>query len=248
MGRVAVVTGGARGIGRATAEILAARGHDVCIADLLGDSAARAATEITESTGRKAIGVQCDVSNAGEVSEAFSRARRELGPVLVLVNCAAITTNVATVRNMSLASWERELAVNLTGTFLCIKEALEDMVAAKWGRIVNVSSGAAELGGYGQCSYVASKAGVIALTKTVCLEHARDNITCNVVLPGLIDTAAAASIREDIRERIIRRIPVRRMGRPEEVAAVIAFLCSEEASYVNGAAIWVSAGQELFTF
>jgi NAD(P)-dependent dehydrogenase (short-subunit alcohol dehydrogenase family) len=229
-------------------ELLAEGGNDVCIADVLAEEGTKTAEEISRDTGSKIISLRCDVSSDEDVCAAFEYARATLGPVLILVNCAAITTNVATVRKMTRQNWDRELAINLTGTFLCIKQALEEMVPAKWGRIVNVSSGAAVQGGYGQCAYVASKAAVAALAKTLCLEHARNNITCNAVLPGLTDTAAPGSMPPDIVKRILRTIPIRRMASPREIANVISFLCTDAASYVNGASIPATQGSELFTF
>jgi 3-oxoacyl-[acyl-carrier protein] reductase len=149
---------------------------------------------------------------------------------------------------MELVKWNRELAVNLTGAFNCIQAVIDGMAAKRWGRIVNISSGAAVMGGACQASYVASKAGLAGLTKTVALEHARDGITCNVIYPGLIKSAASDAIRPDMRERIARRIPVRRLGEPRDVANAVVFLASDRASYINGAELFVDAGMRLFTF
>jgi 3-oxoacyl-[acyl-carrier protein] reductase len=192
--------------------------------------------------------VQGDVSDGASVAACFARAREELGPIDILVNNAAVTSNVGLVRELPLSKWDQDLAVNLTGAFYCVREGLADMEASGWGRVINVSSGAAELGSFGQAGYAASKAGLLGLTRSVALESARAGITCNAVLPGLIDAPAAAGIRPDMRERIVKLIPVRRMGQPEEVAYAVSWLASARASYVNGATLFVSAGQELFSF
>ncbi|MHB1127331.1 MAG: 3-oxoacyl-ACP reductase FabG [Bacillota bacterium] len=246
-GKVALVTGAARGIGRATALGLAEDGAHVVVADLNVEGVRQTAAEVA-ALGRKAVGVYIDIASSDLVKQAFEQARAELGPVDILVNNAAITTNVAVIRKMQIKDWERELAVNLTGAFNCIREALNGMVTRKWGRIINISSGAGALGGYGQAGYASTKAGILGLTKTVALEHARDGITCNAILPGLIQTDAADAINPEMRARITRRIPLRELGRPEDIAYVVAFLASDRARYINGAELNVSAGQELFTY
>lgn len=246
-GRVAVVTGGARGIGLAIAGVLAADGARVALLDIDPEVEGQAEAIATEH-GTEAVGVAADVSSAESLGSAFESVAESLGPVSILVNNAAIATEFGLVRDLDPQAWDRQLAVNLTGPFLATKLALDQMVPVGWGRIIMISSGAAEMGGVGQAGYVASKAGIVGLAKTVALEHARDGITCNALLPGLINTDTASAIRDDIRERIIRRIPTRRMGEPEEVAYAVSWLASERAAYINGASLFVSAGQELFTF
>jgi NAD(P)-dependent dehydrogenase (short-subunit alcohol dehydrogenase family) len=245
--RVALVTGAARGIGLSIARVLAGDGARVALVDLEASVEDRA-RQIHEEHGVETVGVIADVSSKDAVDGAFDAVRERLGPVAILVNNAAIATEFARVADMNPTDWDRQLAVNLTGPFLTTQAALSHMVPKGWGRIVMISSGAAEMGGVGQAGYVASKAGIVGLAKTVALEHARDGITCNALLPGLIDTDTAAAIRDNIRERIIRRIPARRMGQPDEVAYAVSWMASERAAYVNGASLFVSSGQELFSF
>lgn len=246
-GRVALITGGARGIGLAIGRVLAADGANVALLDVDPSVTAQAAT-LRDDYGTDAVGLVADVASPDDLRVAFAAAEEGLGPVDILVNNAAIASEFARVVDLDLEAWSRQIAVNLTGPFLATQLALSSMVPRGWGRIIMISSGAAEMGGVGQVGYVASKAGIVGLTKTVALEHARDGITCNAVLPGLIDTDTAQAIREDVRQRIIRRIPSRRMGEPDEVAFAVSWLASDRAAYINGASLFVSAGQELFTF
>lgn len=244
-GKVSVVTGAARGIGYEIARVLAHDGADVVLMDLL-EEVSESAKKIALETGRRTLGLLVDVTDETAVDAAFRTSRQVVGPVQILVNNAAITDNVDRVVNMSVSKFARDLEVNLTGTFACTKYALPDMLEAGWGRIVNMSSGAAELGSFGQAGYAASKAGVQGLTRSVALEYARKGVTCNALLPGLIDAPAAAGIRGDMRERIVNLIPTRRLGTPAEVAYAVSWLASSRASYVNGASLFISSGQELF--
>lgn len=242
-----MVTGAARGIGFSVARVLALDGARVALLDrdpIVTEQAAAVASEHHVDT----FGVVADMISVDSVRDAFAAVRDVLGAVDILVNNAAIATEFARVEDMELDSWQRQLSVNLTGPLIATQAALPDMISRGWGRIVMISSGAAELGGVGQAGYVASKAGLVGLAKTIALEHARDGITCNSLLPGLINTETADAIRDDIRERIISRIPTRRMGEPEEVAYTVSWLASERASYMNGASLFVSSGQELFSF
>lgn len=245
-GKIALVTGAARGIGRATALALAAEGAQVGVADIQEE--VKAVSEEIEKLGGKSTYTTFDVSDESAVNKGFNLIKKQLGAIDILVNNAGIYTNVKEIRKMPKENWDREIAINLTGAFLCIKAVLDDMIEKKWGRIINISSVAGKLGWYGVCSYAASKAGLLGLTKTVALEHARDGITCNAVLPGLIKTKAYDLFREDVRERIINRIPSKEAGNPEDIAHVVAFLALEKARYINGAEIDVSAGAGLFTF
>ena len=244
-GKVAVVTGAARGIGYEIARVLAHDGADVVLVDLL-DEVVDSASRIARETGRRTLGLVVDVTDEAAVERAFRDSGDAVGPAAILVNNAAITDNVDRVVNMPVSTFARDLEVNLTGTFTCTKYALPAMLEAQWGRIVNISSGAAELGSFGQAGYAASKAGVLGLTRSVALEYARKGVTCNALLPGLIEAPAAAGIRGDMRERITNLIPTRRLGTPAEVAYAASWLASERASYVNGASLFVSSGQELF--
>jgi NAD(P)-dependent dehydrogenase (short-subunit alcohol dehydrogenase family) len=237
--RVAVITGGARGIGRVTARVLAAAGADVAVIDRLPGVESVADVE---ALGRRGLACAADVSDAASLDNAFDAVRAELGDPDILVNGAAITNHIAPVTRMTREGWERELAVNLTGAFAAVQAVLPAMVDAGWGRIVLVSSLAARGGLHLQAAYAASKAGVVGLAKTVALEHARDGVSCNAVLPGLIETEAVVSMPEPIREATIAVTPARRLGRMEEVAHLIGFLVSDEAGFVNGAEIPIDGG------
>lgn len=218
---VAVVTGGSRGIGAAIAAALRETGRPV-VTFARGDGA----------------DVRCDVADPASVKEAFAAVREQHGPVAVLVNNAGITRDGLAVR-MPDEDWRAVLDVDLTGPFLCTKEALADMMRARWGRIVNVSSVVAERANPGQANYVAAKAGLLGYTRTVAREMGRRNICVNAVTPGLIETEMT---EEGVLEGLVEAIPARRTGRPEEVAHAVRFLCSEEAAYINGATLAIDGG------
>lgn len=247
IGKVCFVSGAARGKGngKAIALKLAEKGAAVAVADIRYEEAQGVADEI-KAKGCKSIAVRMDVSNFDEVAAGFDLIKKELGPVDILVNNAAIMTNMATISAMKKEAWEKEIAVNLSGAFFCIKQVFDDMARKKWGRIINISSVAGVMGGYGQCSYSASKAGLIGLTKTVALEGARFGITANAVTLGIIGTDAFFDLPEKVREGVTRRIPLRSEGSPEDVANVVAFLSSDEAKYLNGANVMVTGGLDLF--
>ena len=246
-GKITVVTGGAKGIGRAICLSLAEEGANVGVLDFLIEGAEETSQMIREKS-RKSVAVKVDVADYDSVCLAFEKVLAELGPVDVLVNCAAITNNTATIDTMSVEAWSREISVNLSGAFYCIKQVAPFMAERKWGRIIIISSRAGLDGGFGQCSYAASKAGLCGLAKTVALEYARFGVTCNVIFPSLANTPAVQKIPDDIKQRIIRRIPTRRLQEPEEVAQAVAFLASKHAGSVNGAEVMVTGGIELFTF
>ena len=269
-GRVALVTGGSRGLGRADALTLARAGADVVIADIQLESdtgeeaerygplaqAARAQGLVyTEQTveeirglGRRALAVKCDVTERGQVEQAVGRAVEELGAVDILVANAATLDHVARFEQQSLELWERDLRVNLTGVFNCAQAVWPGMVERGWGRIVTMASVAGTLGGFGQASYSTTKAGVLGLTRTLALEGARHGITANAIVAGVIGTEAYGFGNPEMNERMVRRTALRRTGDPQEVANMVAFLCSDLASYITGAALEVTGGIELFTF
>jgi NAD(P)-dependent dehydrogenase (short-subunit alcohol dehydrogenase family) len=226
---------------------LADEGADVAILDLDLTGAEETARMIGEKS-RRSLAVKVDLAQYDDVCTAFQRIVGELGPVDVLVCCAAITDNMATIEKMSVEAWNREIAVNLSGAFYCIKQVGPEMAKRKWGRIILISSRAGLDGGYGQCSYAASKAGLCGLAKTAALEYARHGVTTNVVFPSLANTPATQRLPEEVREKIIRKIPTRRLQEPEEVASVVAFIASDQAKSVNGAEIMVTGGIELFVF
>lgn len=245
--RVAVVTGGGSGLGQAIAAHLARGGRRVAVLDLDGEAADRVADELA-AEGADAVGIQADVSDADVVARAFDTVRDTLGPVEILVTSAAIAGFTAFAK-ITLDEWNRYLAVNLTGTFLCLQAALSDMVPAKWGRIVTISSAAGQQGAVGQGHYSASKGGVIALTKTVAREYASRGITINTIPPFVIDTPM---LREQQRakklppaEALAKAIPAGRLGTGDDVAALCAFLCSESSGYVTGQVVGVNGGAVL---
>jgi 3-oxoacyl-[acyl-carrier protein] reductase len=269
-GRVALVTGGSRGLGRSDALTLARAGADVVIADILVESdesdeadrygplaqAARAqglvqteatAQEIVE-LGRRALALKCDVTDPDQVASAVARTVEELGSVDILVNNAGTLDHVGQLENQSPELWERDLRVNLTGAFNCSRAVWPQMKDRGWGRIVNMASVAGTLGGFGQASYATTKAGLLGLTKSLALEGARHGITVNAIVPGIIGTEAFHFGNPQMNERMIKRTAMRRAGEPQDIANAIAFLCSDLARYVTGVELNVSGGIELFTF
>jgi NAD(P)-dependent dehydrogenase (short-subunit alcohol dehydrogenase family) len=246
-GSTAIVTGGASGIGLAISERLAREGAKVAVLDLDGDAAARAVEGI-EREGGKAIPCAVDVSDRDQVDAAVERARAELGPVLVLVNGAGMDAFDRFV-DIGIELWERVISVNLTGTFHCTQAVLPDMIEAKWGRIVNISSSSAQTGAVLMAHYSASKGGMIALTKSLALELAPLGITVNTIPPGSIDTPMSRRAAEAGRfgggtlDDVARHVPVRRIGLPEDIAGACAYLVSDEASYVTGQIIGVNGGR-----
>jgi len=269
-GRVALVTGGSRGLGRADALTLARAGADVAIADIqiesdtsedadrYGPLAQAARTQgmvYTEATvdeiralGRRAVAIKCDVTDRDQVRETVDRVVDEFGSVDILVNNAGTLDHLGQLADQVPELWERDLAVNLTGAFNCAQAVWPHMRERGWGRIVNMASVAGTLGGFGQASYSTTKAGLLGLTKSLALEGARHGITCNAIVPGVIGTEAFNFGNPEMNERMIKRTAFRRPGEPQDIANAIAFLCSDLASYVTGVGLNVSGGIELFTF
>jgi 3-oxoacyl-[acyl-carrier protein] reductase len=246
MARVAIVTGAARGIGAATAQRLATDGFDVAVIDL-EESACKATVDRIGQAGRRAIGVGADVSDAAAVTAAVARVADELGPPVVLVNNAGVIRDNLLFK-MSDADWDTVLNVHLRGAFLMSRAAQKHMTEAGWGRIVNLSSSSA-LGNRGQANYSTAKAGLQGFTKTLAIELGPFGVTVNAVAPGFIvtDMTAATAARmgvpfEDFQKMAVERIPVRRVGQPEDVANTISFLVSEDASFVSGQVIYVAGG------
>lgn len=244
MSRVAVVTGGASGIGLATAHHLARAGHRVAVVDLKPE-ASEVAAEAIRAEGHQAIGVAVDVADREAVSAGFDRIRTELGPVGILVTSAGIES-FDPVATITPEVWDRVVAVNLTGTFSCIQAVIGDMTEAGWGRIVTISSTSALSGAPRMAHYTAAKGGVISLTRSMAVELARSGITVNSVAPTVVDTPMARQATEagdfpgvDV---VAKMIPVGRPGTPDDIAAACAHLCSEEAGYTTGQVLSVSGG------
>lgn len=241
MAKVSLVTGASRGIGRATALRLAEDGHDVVVNYLEREAEAREVAEEVEAGGRKALPVRADVASRSEVRRMVAEARESLGPVEILINNAGVYQRV-TVEELDPAQWDRTLAVNLTGAFHCIQAVLPGMRSEGWGRIVNISSQIGVRGTDHGADYATSKAGLLGLTKAVALEVARDGITVNAVAPGTIETDILAGYTEEDRQERRRRIPLGRIGLPEDVASTVSYLVSEDARYVTGATLHVNGG------
>jgi 2-hydroxycyclohexanecarboxyl-CoA dehydrogenase len=242
--RVAVVTGGGSGMGRAICGHLARQGKKVAVLDIDGGTADEVATEL-EADGGRALGAAVDVSDRAAVDAVLNNVRRAFGPVEIMVTSAGIE-GFEDFLDISVEAWDRMMAVNLTGTFHCLQAVVPDMVDAGWGRIVTISSSSAQSGTRRMAHYVASKGGVIALTKALALDLAASGITVNTIPPGVIDTpmmrrpiesGAMASM-----EQLLARAPMGRAGTPDDIAAACAFLCSEAAGYITGQLIGVNGG------
>ncbi len=239
-GRAALVTGGSRGIGRATASFLAHGGARVALCART-PADAEAAAQALRDDGGEAIGIAADVADAGQAEAAVRACTEKFGRLDILVNNAGIRQDGLILR-MRDEDWGRVLAVNLTGAFHCIRAALRGMVRQRAGRIINVTSVVAIRGNAGQANYVSAKAGLIGLTKAVALEVASRGITVNAVAPGFIETAMTAGLGTDVQQAYLAHIPAGRFGRPEEVAWVIGFLASEAAGYITGQVLHVNGG------
>lgn len=239
-GKTALVTGGAQGIGKAIAVTLAKAGADVAVSDINMEAAEATAKELS-ALGVKAAAIQGNVADPEAAKEMVDKAAAELGKLDILVNNAGITRDNLIMR-MKEEDWDLVLDVNLKGAFNCAKAALKHMSKAKSGRIINIASVVGAMGNAGQANYVASKAGLIGLTKTIAREYASRGITANAVAPGFIDTAMTQALPENVREDIMKQIPLARLGTAEDVAGAVGFLASERASYVTGMVLHVNGG------
>ena len=239
--KVALITGGARGIGRAIALKLAGRGADIAILDAGGPELSEQTADELRALGVRALAIQCDITDYEQVVKAVTRVKEELGGVDILVNNAGITRDKLALR-MSPEDFDAVLSVNLKGTFLMIKALYADFMKKRAGRIVNIASISGLMGNAGQANYSASKAGVVGLTKTIARELASRGVTCNAVAPGFIETPMTANMNQDALEEACKSIPLRRMGKPEDVANVVAFLASDDAAYITGSVVNVDGG------
>jgi len=244
MSRVAVVTGGASGIGQAIGQRLAKCGNKVAIFDRQGEALNERVGALRDN-GFQAIAFNVDVADRPAVDSAIASVRDEFGPIQILVTSAGVTA-FEPFTDITLDQWNRTLAINLTGTFNCVQAAIPDMISAGWGRIVTISSTAGQTGAPNQADYVASKGGVIALTKALAFEFASHGITVNTIPPGLVDTPMARTAEEQGRLPSIKDLgammPIKRVGTVEDIAAACQFLCSDEAGYITGAQINVNGG------
>lgn len=237
---VGLVTGAAGGIGRAVCLELARQGWGIAACDR--DEHVEATAAAVRDAGGKAIGLVWDVRDGEAARDAHAAAERELGPVGAVVANAAVVDRVAPAEKVSEDAWREELDVNLTGAFLSLQPALAGMRERGRGRVVAISSTAATDGLAGQAAYAASKAGVLGLVRTLALELAGDGVTVNAVLPGMVETEKVAAMRDEVRDRVLRRIPMHRLGSVDEIAATVAFLCSDAAAYITGAWLPVDGG------
>ncbi len=238
--KVALITGGARGIGRAIAMTFAKEGADIVVADVNLEIAQKTASEI-ELLGRKALALEMDVTNYEKVEEGINKILDKMGKVDILVNNAGITKDNLLLR-MSQADWDAVINVNLKGTFNCIKAVCRPMIKQRSGRIISIASIIGLMGNPGQANYAASKAGIIALTKTVAKELASRNINANAVAPGFIQTEMTAGLAEDIKKKMLEAIPLAKLGSPSDVANLCLFLASDESSYITGQTIIIDGG------
>jgi len=239
-GKIAIVTGAAQGIGRAIAETLARAGADVAIADMdlgRGQETAHAVGK----TGRRALQVKVNVADWNDVKDMTDRVLKEWGKIDILVNNAGITRDGLLLR-MKEEDWNLVLQVNLNGTFHCTKAVMQPMTKQRYGRIINVASIVGAIGNAGQANYAASKAAVIGFTRTVAREYASRMVTVNAVAPGFIDTAMTQGLSPEVKETLLKQIPLGRLGQPSDVAESVRFLASDEAGYITGQVIHINGG------
>ncbi|MBH0200805.1 MAG: 3-oxoacyl-[acyl-carrier-protein] reductase [Nitrospira sp.] len=239
-GKIAIVTGAAQGIGRAIAECLAQAGADIAVADLDPGRSVETVASI-EKLGRKALNIKVNVADANETKAMVEQVMKAWGKVDILVNNAGITRDGLLLR-MKEEDWNLVLQINLNGTFNCTKAVLQPMTKQRYGRIVNIASIVGVIGNAGQANYSASKAAVIGFTKTVGREYASRNVTVNAVAPGFIDTAMTHGLPADVKDTLLKQIPLGRLGTPGDIAAAVRFLVSEDAAYITGHVLHVNGG------
>jgi 3-oxoacyl-[acyl-carrier protein] reductase len=238
--RIAFITGASRGIGRACALALSSGGAKVVLAARQLDKLEEVAAEVRASGGEAYV-VAIDLASQDSIKEAFSKASKEFGRIDILINNAGLTRDGLAMR-MKRDDWDAVLQTNLSGSFFCIQQVMPGMVRERWGRIVNITSVVGESGNAGQANYAASKAGLIGLTKSLAQELASRNITVNAVAPGFVETDMTASLTDDLKAKITESVPLKRMGKPEDIAAAVKFLSGDDASYITGHILDVNGG------
>jgi len=243
-GKTALVTGGARSLGKQDALTLASEGCRVIVLDLNAEGAAETAKEIADAGGI-ARGYAADITDRVVLAEVVKRAEQEVGPVDICVNNAGWIYTMGQLKDTADDDWDLNLRINLTGTYNVTKLVFPGMRERRWGRVICMASIAGLMGGFGQTAYSTSKMGVIGFAKSVALEGARYNVTSNVIAPGIVGPNANMS---PLYDRMVKRVAMQREGQPEDIASAVAFLCSERARYITGAVLTVTGGMDLFTF
>jgi 3-oxoacyl-[acyl-carrier protein] reductase len=241
-GHTAIITGAGRGIGKAIGEMLALRGVNIVVVDVSLEMAKEAAAELEKlGSGIRGLGLKADVSSSSDVSSLFEHALKEFGKVEILVNNAGITRDGLLMR-MKEEDWDAVININLKGTFLCSREAVKTMAKQRYGRIINIASVVAFMGNAGQANYSASKAGIVGFTKTIAKEYAGRALTVNAVAPGFITTAMTDALPENVKQEMMRAIPLGRFGSAHDVANAVCFFASPESGYITGQVIHVNGG------
>ncbi len=243
-GKTALVTGGARSLGKQDALTLASEGCLVIVLDLNAEGAAETAKEIADGGGT-ARGYAADITDRAVLADVLGRAEREVGPVDICVNNAGWIYTMGQLKDTADDDWDLNLRINLTGTYNVTKLVFPGMRERRWGRVICMASIAGLMGGFGQTAYSTSKMGVVGFAKSVALEGARYNVTSNVIAPGIVGPNANMS---PLYDRMVKRVAMQREGQPEDIASAVAFLCSERARYITGAVLTVTGGMDLFTF
>ena len=243
-GKTALVTGGARSLGKQDAITLASEGCRVIVLDLNAEGAAETAKEIADAGGT-ARGYAADITDRVVLAEVVKRAEQEVGPVDICVNNAGWIYTMGQLKETADDDWDLNLRINLTGTYNVTKLVFPGMRERRWGRVICMASIAGLMGGFGQTAYSTSKMGVVGFAKSVALEGARYNVTSNVIAPGIVGPNANMS---PLYDRMVKRVAMQREGQPEDIASAVAFLCSERARYITGAVLTVTGGMDLFTF
>ncbi len=243
-GKIALVTGGARSLGKQDALTLASEGCRVIVLDLNAEGAAETAKEIADGGGT-ARGYAADITDRAALADVLGRAEREVGPVDICVNNAGWIYTMGQLKDTADDDWDLNLRINLTGTYNVTKLVFPGMRERRWGRVICMASIAGLMGGFGQTAYSTSKMGVVGFAKSVALEGARYNVTSNVIAPGIVGPNANMS---PLYDRMVKRVAMQREGQPEDIASAVAFLCSERARYITGAVLTVTGGMDLFTF